>query len=190
VLPARLTLDEQHKDLLLRCLISAFIIIHFSLTMVWLLPQTPLRRNIIDSCRYTWAFFGFDQRWELFAPNTREVNCHAVMLITYKNGNTTLWPVPRMDLADYVQKFSRDKFRKWGTDNLPWEDHREYWPDFARYTGRIHYEENNPPVTAVFVVYQSKIPNPDTSFTRQDRLPVRNQWRTGFCYRFKPEDYR
>lgn len=133
---------------------------------------------------------GFDQRWELFAPNTRVVNCHTVVVVTMKNGNSTIWPLPRMDVVDQTQKYVRDKFRKWGTDNLPWEDHREFWPDFARWVGRSHYERDNPPVTAIFVVYEAKIPSVETAFAAQDKQQVYDSWRTAFCYKYKPEDFR
>jgi hypothetical protein len=117
------------------------------------------------------------------------VNSHAVALITLRDGTVTQWPFPRFEQLDYWQKFRGDKFRKWAGDNAQWVTYKEFWPDMARYIGRLHFTPQNPPVSLMLTMYMSDTPKPEAHRDRMD-IPMRTQFHSVYLYRFKPEDFK
>ncbi len=185
-----ITRRNDIRERLFKIAITVFIIVHVTLTIAWLSPSNTLRDNMTSSVRLVWDLCGFTQKWELFAPAIRTINSHCVVMVTFDDGTATQWPMPRFEHMDYFQKFQKDKFRKWAFDNAEWDTYKEFWPDMARYIGRLHYSGVGPkPILLMMTRYQSDMPKIGSGVNRLD-IPKRYQYATAFTYRFKPEDFQ
>lgn len=180
---------QKHHVALLKSLISAFIICYVSVILVFLSPKTALTNAITGSIKPWWFFAGFQQRWELFSPSIRTLNVHTVAMVTFENGTVTLWELPRLEQMNAFDKFRKDKLRKWAADSVPWEPYKQFWPDLARYVGRIHYDPKNKPVSLTLLRLTADIPPPSVAVRRELFAP-HTKLSTCFSYRFSPEDFR
>jgi len=183
--------QQVKREKILKGVISAYIILQVSLTFAFLSPDTiALRQAITDAASGVWKFCGLWQGWNLFAPEIRNVNSHSVAVIQFDDGSSTIWPLQRMDQMNPIDKFRRDKFRKWTGDNVQWDRYREYWPAFARYVGRLHYDGTGPkPVSLALIIFKSNIDGPETHVKRAD-MPPHTEAGCSFFYTYKPEDLR
>lgn len=174
----------------LKMLISAFIILHVSLTIAFLSPESiALRQAITDATGFFWKFSGMYQGWQLFAPAIRNFNSHSIVLLSFEDGSTTEWPLARTDQMGYWEKYQRDKFRKWNGDNIQSDRHKEDWPDFAKYVGRLHYDGTGPkPVSFMLMRFSSTIPKPESGHKRLE-MPPRTTPQMLFFYTYRPEDF-
>jgi hypothetical protein len=173
----------------LKVIISAYIIVQFVLTIAWLSPEKfALRRAIVDAASGVYKFAGLWQGWELFAPAIRNINSHTVAILRFEDGSATEWPLPRFEQLSGWEKVRKDKFRKWNGDNVQWERYKEFWPAFARYVAKLHYDGTGPkPVSLTLMLFSSTVPDISTN-THRDRLPKHDKAQTTFFYTYKPED--
>jgi hypothetical protein len=185
------TAGEAKRERNLKILISAFIILHVTLTIAWLSPEThALRRAITDTTNWAWKFFGFWQGWELFAPAIRNVNAHSLAVINFDDGSSTAWPLPRFEQMGIVDKYRFDKFRKWNGDNAQWARYKEHWPALARYVANLHYAGTGPkPVSFTLLQFKASMPAPSSRVSREG-MPQHDQAESTFFYTYKPEDFR
>ena len=95
-----------------------------------------------------------------------------------------------MDRLNLLERFQREKFRKWSIDSLPWDRFKDYWVDFARYVGRQYYNPDNKPVSISLNIRYIEIQKPAERFLRQAEMPPRTKFSTNFCYRYTSEDFQ
>jgi hypothetical protein len=97
-----------------------------------------------------------------------------------------------MKRLNYIERFRDEKYRKWCVDSLPWPDYKEFWPDFARYTGRKFYNKANKPVSLSLQLYWIEIPKPGSgpngNAVPAGALPEHTKMNTVLFYRYRPED--
>jgi len=111
-------------------------------------------------------------------------------MVTFEDGTSTQWPMPRFEQMGDFEKFRKDKFRKWASDNAEWHNYKQFWPEFARYIGRLHYSADGPkPMMLMMTRYQSDVPKPETGISRLD-IQKRYKYSTLFSYQFKPGDFQ
>jgi hypothetical protein len=172
-----------------KIIISLFIVVHVGLTIAFLSPENiAFRRAITDASEGAWKFAGLWQGWALFAPEIRHSNSHCIALLTFADGSSTQWPLPRFDQMNLLEKYQKDKFRKWSGDNAPWDRYSEFWPGLARYIGRLHFQDGNRPVSCTLLMYSSDIPEPGTPGNRLP-MPHRSKASLVFYYRYNAEDF-
>lgn len=170
--------------------ISVCIVIQVCTAIAWLSPESAFRNSITEHTKLFWDFFALRQRWELFAPKIRDVNIEPMAILSFEDGSTTVWQLPHSDFNNQLEKFTKDRFHKWSIDALPYQDPYEpYWPDLARYAGRLHYDPANKPTTFMLLVFTGQIPLPSAGISR-DHLPPKTDLRIPFVYRFHKEDFR
>jgi hypothetical protein len=173
----------------LKILISAFIVVLTVTSLAWLSPETEFRNLIVERSSTFWEFFGMRQRWELFAPEIRETNHHSAAFMMFEDGTTTIWDIPHNQYRDQFDKFAKDRYHKWSADVLPWSMYEAFWPDLARYAGRLHYDPQNSPKTFILMTFTGDIPKPKAGISRFN-MPPHTSYRTVFTYRYHPEDFR
>ncbi|MBX9696251.1 MAG: hypothetical protein K2Z81_27940, partial [Cyanobacteria bacterium] len=157
----------------------------------WLLPESEPKRRVVEPIKVLWLFFRLDQNWSLFSPVIRNINYHTVAVVTYRDGFKRIWELPRMERLNWIDKFRKEKFRKWSVDSLPWEDHKEFWPYFARYVGRELYNAENPPAEFSLCLFWAPIPAPkETDMVMREKLPVHTKFTHVFTYKYQPEDFK
>lgn len=180
----------KNREGILKALISLFIVVQVSLTIAFLSPKSiAFTHAIADAATFHWKFAGMWQGWELFAPEIRGQNTHSVALITYEDGSTAEWPMPRTDQFDLAQKYRGDKFRKWNGDNAQWSRYQEFWPDLARYVAKLHYNGSGPkPATFMLLNFSAAVAKPEPNHNRLES-PLRTHTRAAFFYQYTPEDF-
>ncbi len=179
---------SSHRVVLMKLAISFVVIVYSVSAIAYISPPSALRDTIVEKESSWWQFFGFDQRWALFAPSIRTVNFDVVCLITYNDGAMSLWQPPRVELMSLLERYQKDKFRKWGMDSLPGSRYQECWPDFSRYVGRLHTKAGcAKPVSVMLMMYSHAVPKPSLHVKLKD-LPEHTDYKTVFYYRLKPED--
>lgn len=164
--PVHLMFGEDLWQSIRKPLISVFIIIHFWMIISYMLPLNPvvgiLQRPFN---KYMW-FIGLWQTFAVFAP-PRQNNVHLIALITYKDGTTRIYPLPRVDRIPLFDKLRKERFRKFLDDNAAWpEFYRPFLvKDIARFAARqcdlFKGNESapaNPPHSVSLIRFHSDVP--------------------------------
>lgn len=105
-----------------RLLISVFLIVHLSATVIWVLPPCPLRERTISLVSYYILPLGFWQYWTMFAPDPVRNTFMLEAEVVDAKGLRAVFPFPK--LADYtaVQGIPRFRHSKYaanlGVDDL------------------------------------------------------------------------
>ncbi len=103
---------------------------------------------------------GLSQGWGMFAPEPLSVNSHLEAEITYRDGRASVWKFPMPQHFGYVQRYFKERDRKWATDYVRQDANAVLWPDAARYIARRNNDPKNPAVTVKLVRYWSQIAPP------------------------------
>ncbi len=179
------------KKLSKEIVLSVISVLYITITAFWLLPNSEPKSRVIDPIKILWLFCGFDQNWALFSPSIRNINYHTVGVVTFRDGMKQIWEPPRMERLDWISKFTKEKFRKWSVDSLPWPDHKEFWPYVARYIGREVYRSDNPPAEFSLCLLWSQIPPPkEKTMSLREQLPTHTKFSHVFTYKYLPEDFK
>jgi hypothetical protein len=145
--------SEDLKGLrgLKRAGIQVFILFHVIAFACCCLPiQSLLVTNVKERTTPYLAAFGLFQNWDMFAPDPLRLNIRVEAMITFLNGETRIWKFPQMHELGYVDRYFRERYRKYATEYLRVDAYAGLRPDAARYVARLHNQPSNPPVTVEF----------------------------------------
>ncbi len=107
------------------------------------------------------AWSGLFQKWDMFAPNPSMLNNYMTADITYADGHTATWSFPRMEELGLVDKYVKERYRKFANDNLRLDAFSVLWPDAARYIARVNkVQASNPPVAIDLIRHWSVVQPP------------------------------
>lgn len=95
--------------------------------------ETPFDKVLKPAIEKGIRSAGLWQKWNMFSPNpTREdVTMFAKVILT--NGEIKMWTPIRMSELSLVDKYLRERWRKWGMDNIRADSHATLWPSLGRY---------------------------------------------------------
>jgi hypothetical protein len=121
----------------------------------------------------------------MFSPDPKRVNSYLEAIVIYKDGTSTLWSFPRMELLSANERYAKERYRKF-EENLQNDQYSGLWPDAARHIARLNNEKTSPPKTIMLVVRWSEI------IPRTDDKYDRGQWNSNifFTYDVQPEDLK
>lgn len=141
--------------------ITAFVAFNLFAVVAWCIPfDSPLIARCRDVARPYLIFTGLFQKWDMFAPDPSKLNNFVAAVVTYRNGESSLWTFPRMEHLGYVDKYFKERYRKYANDCLRLDTNAELWPDAARYIARLNRRPLNPPAAIDLVRYWSIVPPP------------------------------
>ena len=127
----------------------------------WCVPlDSPLIARCREVARPYLLFTGLFQKWDMFAPDPSKLNNFVGAVITYRDGQRSLWTFPRMEHMGYIDKYFKERYRKYANDCLRLDAYSQLWPDAARYIARMNNRPSNRPVAVDLVRYWSIIPPP------------------------------
>lgn len=169
--------------------LGALTALYFALVIVHLSPKSEWKTRVFAPIEGVWSFWRLDQNWALFSPAIRELNYHTTAVITFEDGTRLLYELPRMNKLSLEGRFRDEKWRKWAVDSLPWEDYKQFWPDFAKWLGRHYYNPQNKPAMMSLHLWFTDIPSPTVNVS-QSNLPFQNDFNCVFVYRYTPEDFK
>jgi hypothetical protein len=102
-----------------RVLISVFVVLHLSATVLWVLPPCPLRARCIGVVQYYMVPMGFWQYWGMFAPDPQRDSMTLEAEVIDARGIRSTFAFPKM--ADYptqVAKLARFRYPKYAANLL------------------------------------------------------------------------
>ena len=144
----------------MRPLINAFIVFHLFLISAWLFPVNAQVAALVNKFRGYILFVGLDQDYSMFAPYPRKTNRHLFALITFQDQSTAIWPYPRMERLGILSAMQKERYRKFGNDNIVEPCFKMFLPDFARYIARLHVCPNSQPDLISIYMVERAIPEP------------------------------
>ena len=163
-----------------RVALSAFILFHLLAITAWSLhSDSPLVQNFTNAIRPYMLWTGLFQNWDMFAPDPSKLNCNMGAVVEYRDGTRSLWSFPKMESRGIVDKYFRERWRKYANDNLRLDPNAALWPDAARYVARQNYRPANPPVAVSLIRYWSEVPRPSANGSYQ---PAPWQWYSFYRY--------
>lgn len=169
-----------------RIAISVFLLFHLAAITSWCLPINSL---LIDRWKQVirpymlWA--GLYQAWDMFAPDPVKLNSYVEAEITFDDGSTRVWSIPRMNEIGYVDRYFKERYRKFSTEYLRMDSHSALWPDAARYIARVNRNPSKRPIAVRLIRYWSEINAPGPGGVYQPG--PWNHW-IYFTYLVKPGD--
>ncbi len=134
---------------------------YFGYVLIWISPEGPLKSYLLPLISPVIYATGIGQSWSVFSPDVREANYHETALISFENGLLKLYEFPRMQKLDYLKRFRDEKYRKMFFDCMPWPDHQQFLPDFARSVANANACIGNPPQTVSLIHHHCRTPQPD-----------------------------
>jgi hypothetical protein len=168
--------------------LSAFILAHLCLAVCWLLPYLPVQQALAEEFKGYVLFAGLDQDFAMFAPDVRMINLHIEAVVTYKDGANRLYVYPRMERLSILNRMIKERYRKFGYDNIVRPIFSPLWPDFARFIARQCNVEplKNPPAKVTVIWYQSTIAPPAVGLGKP--IPFQSQGHTLISLPISEED--
>lgn len=159
--PRKRSTREPFAPKLIRIVISVFIAFNLFAILSWCVP---LDSPLVEACRHAVSPYmlwtGLFQKWDMFAPEPSKLNSYIGAQIVFRDGRTALWNFPRMENLGIVDKYFKERYRRYANDSLRLDNNARLWPDAARYVARLHDSPSNPPVEVSLIRYWSVVPPP------------------------------
>jgi hypothetical protein len=171
-----------------RIAISAFVLFHLVAISAWCLPVNSLLNDRFkQTIRPYILWTGLFAAWDMFAPDPVKLNSYVDAEVTFRDGSTRQNLIPRMDRIGFVDRYFRERYRKFATEYVRMDSYSVMWPDVARYFARMQSTPANPVTEVRLTRSWSEINPPGPAGLYQP-----SPWShfTFFTYQPKPEDLR
>lgn len=166
-----------------------FIVAYFSISIIALLPESPLALRLQRLIRPVSRLLQLDQNWKLFGPDLRIINFYSEAIVTFEDGSTKLYTFPRLEKMSVAERVMRQKLCKLLQDCMPWPDFQRFSPSVARYIARSNMTPGNQPVL-VSLSYNWEYVPPMKKYLKQKDLPEPSHRFTFLIYEVEPEDLK
>jgi hypothetical protein len=166
--------------------VNIFILFHLFAIVSWCLPSS--RYPVLfarDLVRPYLLWSGLFQSWDMFSPSPKRTNSYVEAMLVYSDGTTEYWPFPRMERLGYVQRYTKERYRKFEEVMID-DKFSDMWPDVCRYVARHAPRPSGPrelEVVTLVVSWSNIEKNADGTFADSPW-----QSRTIYRYRVEPED--
>lgn len=118
--------------------ISCFCVFHCLAIFLCEFPRiSPVREVVAAPFRSYVRFFNLGQNWSMFAPEPSSINAFIRAEVKFHDGSVRFFDLPRMSQMSLVERFFKERYRKWALDNVRTDDHKAVWPSTARYVARL-----------------------------------------------------
>lgn len=167
-----------------RVAIHVFLIFHIVAIACWCLPiGSPLIAAGKELVRPYMLWTGLFQSWDMFSPSPVRVNNYLEAIVLYKDGNTRIWPFPRMERLSLLDRYRKERYRKF-SEVLNDDKYAPLWPDATRFIARQQNTGSIPVKMVLLVRYWSDILPPKEAALRAAF------WNSDvfYGYRVQPED--
>jgi hypothetical protein len=154
-----------------KTLISLFIIWHIFAVSVWLLSPGAVNFYLSKIVAPYMQITGFWQNWTMFSPNPLRDDYYVQAQITYADGVTRNWNIPRMHDMGMIEKYQKERFRKM-VENAGGSSNKTMYPFLARYA--MIENDRGPatyPATVKLVRYWRFIAPPNPGWRTPDFAP-------------------
>ncbi len=149
-----------------RFVITGFVLFHLLGMFCWALPiDLPLIQALKNFLHPYFSLCNLDQTWNMFAPDPLVANSYELAQITFEDGSLSIWSFPRMEDLSLLDRYKKERYRKFTNDWLWREQHSELWPDTAHYIAREASKSLKRPSSIRLIRYSSAIPSPGSPKT-------------------------
>ena len=140
---------------------SIFVAFHLFAIVTWAVPlDTPLIVQCREAIKGYMLWTGLFQKWDMFAPDPSKLNNYVSANVIYRDGRIAQWTFPRMETLGYVDKYFKERYRKYACDNLRLDTRSALWPDATRYVARAVATPSETPVEIDLVRHWSEVQPP------------------------------
>lgn len=167
-----------------RIIVSSLIALYIVAQALWMMPSSRFRDLLFNPISPFLSYTGLWQIFAVFSPEPRYTNLYLSAVVTCADGSAQYFEYPRNDKMGIWERIRKERFRKFGLDNLYWDGHRVLWTDAARYVARQFRQRS--PVMVSLQRHWHYIPAPAQGLGKP--LPQSFQTSTFFVYQVKPED--
>ncbi len=128
---------------------------------------------------------GLFQTWNMFAPEPMKLNGYVEAEVIFRNGDSRVWSFPRTERLGVIERYRKERYRKFGNEYLRMDAYSGLWPDTARFIARANRQRSNEPAIVILNRYWSQIrpPGPDGSLRADPWMRARF-----YVYVVKPGD--
>jgi len=147
------------KKRIVRWCISLFILLHLYIMAFWGQPGSMFRSYMVKPVRDYVTQAGLWHSWDMFSPDPLSTTYRVHAQVHYQNGAMDFWEFPRMKKMGYIERFRRERYRKW-RERVRQDAYSITWDDTARYIARMHNNPTNPPKQIVLVREWDSVPPP------------------------------
>ena len=128
-----------------RVVLTAFMTVLAAAVLMWNLPTSGLRANVVPTAALVLYPVGLDQNWALFAPDPRKFSVGLYARVSYADGREEIWTPPaRGHLLAPYRTYRWQKF----TERARADRNPQLWGATARWLTR----ELGPGVVKVVLV--------------------------------------
>jgi len=142
----------SNRAAMTRAVINVFLMFHLLAILATCVPvQLLIVTRFKEHVRPYMLWSGLFQNWDMFSPDPPRVNIRVEAEITFLDGQTRTWKFPLMHELGYVERYFRERYRKYSTEYLRVDEYAGLRPDAARYVARLNNNDpSNPPVSVTF----------------------------------------
>jgi hypothetical protein len=118
----------------------------------------------------------------MFAPRPRDAQIQVAAEVEREDGRLDLWEFPQMERMGYLERYRRERFRRWANDALRLDERSDLWAPAARYVALTSARSGRPPRQVALIRRWAPIPPVGS--------PEPPRWSSArfFTYAVKPED--
>jgi hypothetical protein len=103
----------------------------------WSMPDGfPLKRVIDQRYRPAFQWLGLWQGWDMFAPQPRDEDIYVSAEIYFADGTKETRALTRMIEMPYLERYSKERWRKFFNDNLRLDANKSMWEPGAAWIAR------------------------------------------------------
>jgi hypothetical protein len=130
-----------------RTVISAGLVTYLFFIGFYCSPHGKFRDYMLRPVFFAIEYCGLWQDWQMFSPDPDTRNLYLTAVIWFDDKTSVEYKFPRMEQMSLTEKFVRERWRKFGQDNLSNTDLKFMWPPFCRYLARLHDSPKRHPVS-------------------------------------------
>lgn len=181
----RMTSPKQ-PGLAFRIFVSIGVCVYIFAATVWVLPSSKLRDKLYAKVAPLMMYSGLWQNFAVFSPDPKFNNMYLSAVVTCADGSTHFFEYPRTDKMPVLDRVAKERFRKYGLDNLYWDGNSMLWADEARFVARQYADKA--PVLVSLQRHWQDIPEPSAGLGKP--LPDPYDVHTYFVHEVVPEDLK
>jgi hypothetical protein len=98
--------------------------------------MVPFRDRINGVTTPVMVFANLWQSWDMFAPNPRDEDIWVDVLYSDTSGQNRQWVLTKMNDMGYLERWQKERWRKYFNDHLRTDAEKHLWQPFAEFTAR------------------------------------------------------
>lgn len=165
-------------------MVSAFIVLNVAAIALVLSPPFPSRQTLLRPFLPYLFASGLFQGTGVFVPRPHVYNIYFTADIIYADGSKDEWKNVRMEDLNLLERFQKERFRKWSRQNMDTPYPLKWWPETAAYLARLHLKNGKTPIEVRLIRHRTDTAPPgadEQSETVHDVF---------YVHKVSPEDLR